>query len=175
MNLVCYRLISRLYNLTIYQKIAQRSKCNKVISRHLWFWPILCYLRRILWKKPSLCLCLCLSSSEPLDPSIYFSDTFRTSVRSRQMWVRPEPGSASPWRRSCFPDTWSSCFQTTSWQSEQDDTKAKLSTFTTVKTTSEFLFQPLVFCYPDLLSVFLEECLSHMKLRWRVIYPFIKH
>lgn len=49
-----------------------------------------------------------------------FSDTFRTSARSRQMWAKPEPGFASLWRRSCFLDTWSSCFQTTSWQSEKN-------------------------------------------------------
>lgn len=88
----------------------------------------------------------------------YFSDTSRTSVRLRQMWARPEPGSASLWRRSCFPDTWSSCYQKTSWRSEQNYTLWKPQHLlpVLVLVTIHLPLTFFMFSYPD--ALFLCQC-----------------
>lgn len=100
-----------------------------IIRTHFW----IRFLRRGAGDDGPDLLCLCIWAPNLFWASrsvILFADTFRTSARSRRMWARPEPGSASLWRRSCSPDTWSSCFQTTSLQSEQNNTKVQLYSFT---------------------------------------------
>lgn len=106
------------------------------------------------------------------------ADIFRTSVRSKPMWGRPEPGFVSRWRRNCFPDTWSSCSLIKSLQSEQKIASSE-QMFTLVLlwhsqwdrtlTSSHVLFSS----WPSFLLV--QECLSQSRWRWWVIWTFIIH